>query len=124
MAAAIAGRMAERKGGGRLVLISSAAAFHALPFAASYAGSKAGLSRFTDSLRIAMRPRFRTWKSFATAPSIRLVVLVEFVLVIPEVDLSFTLALPAKTNFIPKRIPRYGNQIGRNALLVYLTRSF
>lgn len=56
MSAAIAGRMAERKGGGRLVLISSAAAFHALPFAASYAGSKAGLSRFTDSLRIAMRP--------------------------------------------------------------------
>jgi len=60
MAAALAGRMAARNGhrksGGRLVLISSAAAFHALPFAASYAGSKAGLSRFTDSLRIAMRP--------------------------------------------------------------------
>lgn len=56
MSAALAGRMAGRNSKGRLVLISSAAAFHALPFAASYAGSKAGLSRFTDSLRIAMRP--------------------------------------------------------------------
>ena len=55
MAAALAERMAKR-GGGRIVLIGSAAAHHSLPFAASYAGSKAGLARFADALRIAMQP--------------------------------------------------------------------
>lgn len=51
IAATLARRMAAR-GGGRIVLIGSAAAFHALPFAAAYAGSKAGLARFADALRI------------------------------------------------------------------------
>lgn len=55
MAAALAERMAAR-GGGRIVLIGSAASFHALPFAAAYSGSKAGLARFADALRIGMRP--------------------------------------------------------------------
>lgn len=55
LAATLGSRMAARKGGA-IVLIGSAAAFHALPFAAAYAGSKAGLARFADALRIAMRP--------------------------------------------------------------------
>ena len=55
MAAAIAGRMAER-GHGRIVVIGSAAGHHSLPFAAGYSGSKAGLARFTDALRIAVEP--------------------------------------------------------------------
>lgn len=55
MAAALAERMAQR-GRGRIVLIGSAAAFHALPFAAAYAGSKAGLARFAEALRIAVKP--------------------------------------------------------------------
>lgn len=54
MAAAIAGRMAER-GHGSIALIGSAAAFHALPFAAAYAGTKAGLARFAEALRIGMK---------------------------------------------------------------------
>lgn len=54
MAAALAGRMAERRSGS-IVLIGSAAAFHALPFAAAYSGSKAGLARFADALRLGMR---------------------------------------------------------------------
>lgn len=54
MAAAIGDAMA-RRGKGRIVLIGSAAAFHALPFAAAYAGTKAGLARFSDALRIALR---------------------------------------------------------------------
>ncbi|CAN5332568.1 SDR family NAD(P)-dependent oxidoreductase [soil metagenome] len=54
MAAALADRMAKRGGGG-IVLIGSAAAFHALPFAAGYAGSKAGLARFAEALRIGVR---------------------------------------------------------------------
>lgn len=53
MAAALAKRMAAR-GGGSIVLIGSAAAFHALPFAAAYAGSKAGLTRFTQALNLAV----------------------------------------------------------------------
>jgi short-subunit dehydrogenase len=40
MAAALANYMA-RRGEGRIVLVGSAAGFHALPFAAAYAGSKA-----------------------------------------------------------------------------------
>lgn len=51
MAAAIARRMAHRREGG-IVLIGSAAAFHALPFAAAYAGSKAGLAHFAQALRL------------------------------------------------------------------------
>jgi len=48
-------RMAARQAGS-LVLIGSAAAFHALPFAAAYASSKAGLARFAEALRIALQP--------------------------------------------------------------------
>ncbi|MBX7481990.1 SDR family NAD(P)-dependent oxidoreductase [Qipengyuania qiaonensis] len=55
MAAALAARMAER-GHGRIVLIGSAAGHHSLPFAAGYSGSKAGLARFADALRIAVEP--------------------------------------------------------------------
>ncbi len=55
MAAAIAGRMVERRHG-RIVLIGSAAGHHSLPFAAGYSGSKAGLARFADALRIAVEP--------------------------------------------------------------------
>ena len=51
MAATLASRMATR-GQGRIALIGSAAAFHALPFAAAYAGSKAGLARFAQALRL------------------------------------------------------------------------
>lgn len=51
IAAALAGRMAARRQG-RIVMIGSAAAFHALPFAAAYAGSKAGLARFAQALRL------------------------------------------------------------------------
>ncbi len=51
LSAALAARMAERKSG-RIVLVGSAAAFHALPFAAAYSGTKAGLARFADALRI------------------------------------------------------------------------
>ncbi|MBX9885241.1 MAG: SDR family NAD(P)-dependent oxidoreductase, partial [Novosphingobium sp.] len=36
--------------------IGSAAAFHALPFGAGYSGSKAGLARFAEALRIALQP--------------------------------------------------------------------
>jgi len=53
--AALAGRMAERQRGA-LVFIGSAAAFHALPFAAAYSGTKAGLARFADALRLNVRP--------------------------------------------------------------------
>jgi short-subunit dehydrogenase len=55
LAAALAARMAVR-GQGRILLIGSAAAFHALPHAASYAASKAGLARFADALRLAVAP--------------------------------------------------------------------
>lgn len=55
IATAVAERMATR-GHGKIVLIGSAAGFHALPFAAAYSGSKAGLARFADALRINMRP--------------------------------------------------------------------
>ena len=54
MAAALAERMA-RRGHGRIVMIGSAAAFHALPFAAAYSGTKAGLARFAEALRIGVR---------------------------------------------------------------------
>jgi len=54
MAAALAAQMAERRRGA-IVLVGSAAAFHALPFAAAYSGSKAGLARFADALRLGVR---------------------------------------------------------------------
>lgn len=54
LAAALGGRMAER-GHGSIVLIGSAAAFHALPFAAAYSGTKAGLARFAEALRLGLR---------------------------------------------------------------------
>jgi short-subunit dehydrogenase len=54
MAAALARRMTQR-GEGRIVLVGSAAAFHALPFAAAYAGSKAGLARFAQALRLGVK---------------------------------------------------------------------
>jgi short-subunit dehydrogenase len=54
LAAALASRMAER-GHGDIVLIGSAAAFHALPFAAAYSGTKAGLARFAEALRLGVR---------------------------------------------------------------------
>jgi short-subunit dehydrogenase len=54
LAAALAERMG-RHGGGGIVLVGSAAAFHALPFAAAYAGSKAGLARFAHALRLGVQ---------------------------------------------------------------------
>lgn len=55
MAAKIAARMCAR-GAGRIGIVGSAAAFHSLPFAPSYAASKAGLARFADALRLAAKP--------------------------------------------------------------------
>lgn len=55
MAAALGERMARRRRGA-IVLVGSAASFHALPFAASYAASKAGLARFAEALRIGLAP--------------------------------------------------------------------
>ncbi|KPF63750.1 SDR family NAD(P)-dependent oxidoreductase [Porphyrobacter sp. AAP60] len=54
MAAALAARMAGR-GEGRIGVVGTAAASHSLPFAAAYSGSKAGLSRYVDALRLAVR---------------------------------------------------------------------
>jgi short-subunit dehydrogenase len=54
MAAALASRMA-RRGEGRIVLVGSAAGFHALPFAAAYAGSKAGIAQFAQALRLGVK---------------------------------------------------------------------
>jgi short-subunit dehydrogenase len=54
MAALLAERMVQR-GAGRIALVGTAAASHSLPFAASYSGSKAGLARFADALRLAVR---------------------------------------------------------------------
>ncbi|WP_169474877.1 MULTISPECIES: SDR family NAD(P)-dependent oxidoreductase [unclassified Novosphingobium] len=54
LAAAVARAMAAR-GRGQIVLIGSAAGFHSLPFATAYSGTKAGLARFADALRLAMR---------------------------------------------------------------------
>jgi short-subunit dehydrogenase len=61
LGAELARRMAARgrnrgETKGRIVFIGSAAAFAAMPFAASYTASKAGLARFAEALRIAMRP--------------------------------------------------------------------
>lgn len=56
MAALLADRMAAR-GSGRIALVGTAAASHSLPFAAGYAGSKAGLARLADALRLAVAGR-------------------------------------------------------------------
>ena len=56
MAALLADRMAVR-GRGRIALVGTAAASHSLPFAAGYAGSKAGLARFADALRLVVAGR-------------------------------------------------------------------
>lgn len=53
--AATLSRCMARRGEGRIVIVGSAAAFHALPFAASYAGSKAGLARFAQALRLSVK---------------------------------------------------------------------
>lgn len=53
LATAIADRMAAR-GRGQIVLIGSAAGFHALPFATAYSSSKAGLAHFAAGLRNAV----------------------------------------------------------------------
>jgi len=56
--AALASLLAERmavRGAGRICLIGTAAASHSLPFAATYSGSKAGLARFADALRLAVK---------------------------------------------------------------------
>ena len=55
LADALATRMVAR-GRGRILLVGSAAAFHALPHAPTYAASKAGLARFADALRLAVVP--------------------------------------------------------------------
>lgn len=55
LAAALATRMVAR-GQGRVLLVGSAAAFHALPHAPAYAASKAGLARFAQALRHAVAP--------------------------------------------------------------------
>lgn len=55
LAAALADHMA-RHGKGRILLVGSAASFHALPHAPGYAASKAGLSRFAQALGVAVAP--------------------------------------------------------------------
>ncbi|CAI9119746.1 SDR family NAD(P)-dependent oxidoreductase [Brytella acorum] len=55
LATAAANAMARRKGGA-IVAIGSVAAFHDLPQATAYAGTKAGLTRFMTALHGAMRP--------------------------------------------------------------------
>lgn len=55
LATEMASRMAARKGG-RIALVGSVAAFHDLPIATAYSGSKAGLARFSTALHAAMTP--------------------------------------------------------------------
>ncbi|MFT8611483.1 SDR family NAD(P)-dependent oxidoreductase [Gluconobacter oxydans] len=55
LATEMASRMAARKAG-RIALIGSVAAFHDLPVATAYSGSKAGLARFSTALHAAMTP--------------------------------------------------------------------
>ncbi len=54
LAMALGERMA-RRGRGQIALLGSVAAFHDLPYAAAYAGSKAGLSRYASSLRLGLQ---------------------------------------------------------------------
>jgi short-subunit dehydrogenase len=62
MAMAAAERMVAR-GGGTIALVGSVAAYHDLPFSAGYCGSKAGLARFAESARIALKP-FHVYVSY------------------------------------------------------------
>lgn len=55
LATGLAERMVAR-GRGQIVMIGSVAAFYDLPFAAGYAGSKAGLTRFAGALRLGLEP--------------------------------------------------------------------
>lgn len=55
MANLIAQQMIQKHIQGKIVFISSVAGFHSLPFATAYSSSKAGLTRFSDSLRIALK---------------------------------------------------------------------
>lgn len=55
LAAQVATRLCARRQG-KIGIIGSAAGAHSLPFALSYAASKAGLARFADALRLAARP--------------------------------------------------------------------
>ncbi|MDG6093832.1 SDR family NAD(P)-dependent oxidoreductase [Acetobacter sp. AN02] len=55
MTMAAAERM-QKRGGGSIVLIGSAAGFHDLPFAAGYCGSKGGLFRFSQAARLGLEP--------------------------------------------------------------------
>lgn len=55
MANLIAQQMIQKHIQGKIVFISSVAGFHSLPFATAYSSSKAGLARFSDSLRIAVK---------------------------------------------------------------------
>lgn len=55
LATEMARRMIPR-GGGNIALIGSVAAFHDLPIATAYSGSKAGLARFSTALHAAMTP--------------------------------------------------------------------
>jgi len=56
LATEITARMAVR-GRGHVAMIGSVAAFHNLPFATAYSGSKAGLARFCHALRLSLRNR-------------------------------------------------------------------
>ena len=56
LASLLAARMAAR-GGGRIALVGSAAAFVPLPQAPAYAASKAGLAVFANGLRLALAGR-------------------------------------------------------------------
>lgn len=55
MANKIAEQMIKNHITGHLIFIGSVAAFHSLPFATAYSSSKAALTRFADSLRIALK---------------------------------------------------------------------
>ncbi|MDI2090290.1 SDR family NAD(P)-dependent oxidoreductase [Commensalibacter oyaizuii] len=55
MANIIAHQMITRHIQGKIVLIGSVAGFHSLPFATGYSSSKAGIARFADSLRLAVK---------------------------------------------------------------------
>ncbi|CAI3934463.1 Short-chain dehydrogenase (YqjQ) [Commensalibacter communis] len=51
----LAQHMIQKDIKGKIIFISSVAGFHSLPFATAYSSSKAGLTRFSDSLRLAVK---------------------------------------------------------------------
>ncbi|MDI2113766.1 SDR family NAD(P)-dependent oxidoreductase [Commensalibacter nepenthis] len=51
----LAQQMIQKDIQGKIIFISSVAGFHSLPFATAYSSSKAGLTRFSDSLRLAVK---------------------------------------------------------------------